>query len=1088
MKKIVFLSIFLINCFLAQAQFYNGHEMDFGKNRVQYQDFFWQYYRFDKFDTYFYMQGKELAAITSSIVEGKITEIEGLFDYALDKRIIFIVYNRQTDFKQSNIGLSTGSEENNIGGVNKIIDNKVFLFYTGDLQSYENQITAAIVEVVFNEMFYSGNLREKMANSAMLNLPEWFTEGLISYYSNYWDTNIDNHVRDGVISGRYKKFNRLSGEDAVYAGHSIWKYIADVYGEELIPTIIYLTRINKNPDNGFLYVLGYSIKELSYGWLDYYLTKYNGDVENCVSNTSEPLILKPKKNTVYQNYKQSPDGRYVAYTTNISGKYKIWLYDITADKLKNIYTRENKLEQIVDNTYPVLAWHPSSKYLTYMTEEKGQLMLSTYTVETKELVQRPMLFFEKVMDYSYSHDGAYIAISGVYRGQNDLYVHKVSANSNQRITNDLADELNPRFIENSTKIVFSSNRLNDTIIQTGNNLIPLSETFDLFIYDFEHRSPVLSRLTNTPFITETMPFELKHNKFMYLTDKNGIINREIAIFDSVISFIDTTTHYRYFSKTYQTTNYDRNIIEHDINTENGKLSEIIFKNGKYFLYQSEFDENQVATEPTEYRIFLDKMYQDAILKAQKEAQEAKEAELLVKQISPEIKIENPDSILIDINRYVFERERNPYNYTLLSDSLEIVEETQERFALPTPRVYKTAFYPNFFVNQVDFSFLEATYQQFTGDVFYFNPGFNLMFKVGASDLFEDYRLIVGTRLSYDFSSNEYLISIEDLKRQIDKQYIFHRQGITEVDNYTGGVDKIFTHQLMYIMKYPFNQVFTVKGTTGIRHDHLVHKSTDQNSLLSENQQTVRVNLKAELIFDNTRSLGVNLFDGTRFKVFGEFYNQLDSLKSDLFVVGFDFRHYYPIHRNIIWASRLAASSSFGHSLLIYYLGGVDNWWYNVTPSVDPFDNDIPIDEEKNYVYQTVATNMRGFSQNIRNGNNFFVLNNEIRVPLFQYIANRPLSSDFLNNFQIVGFVDAGSAWTGISPFSKESAYHIENVTTGGANITIIIDKNRSPIVWGYGFGIHSRLFGYYVRADWAWGVDKMVVMPKMFYLSLNLDF
>ncbi len=314
------------------------------------------------------------------------------------------------------------------------------------------------------------------------------------------------------------------------------------------------------------------------------------------------------------------------------------------------------------------------------------------------------------------------------------------------------------------------------------------------------------------------------------------------------------------------------------------------------------------------------------------------------------------------------------------------------------------------------------------------------------------------------------------------------QGITEVDNYTGGVDKIFTHQLMYIMKYPFNQVFTVKGTTGIRHDHLVHKSTDQNSLLSENQQTVRVNLKAELIFDNTRSLGVNLFDGTRFKVFGEFYNQLDSLKSDLFVVGFDFRHYYPIHRNIIWASRLAASSSFGHSLLIYYLGGVDNWWYNVTPSVDPFDNDIPIDEEKNYVYQTVATNMRGFSQNIRNGNNFFVLNNEIRVPLFQYIANRPLSSDFLNNFQIVGFVDAGSAWTGISPFSKESAYHIENVTTGGANITIIIDKNRSPIVWGYGFGIHSRLFGYYVRADWAWGVDKMVVMPKMFYLSLNLDF
>ena len=36
--------------------------------------------------------------------------------------------------------------------------------------------------------------------------------------------------------------------------------------------------------------------------------------------------------------------------------------------------------------------------------------------------------------------------------------------------------------------------------------------------------------------------------FSYIGDKNGIMNRYTAVFDSAISYIDTTTHYRYFIK------------------------------------------------------------------------------------------------------------------------------------------------------------------------------------------------------------------------------------------------------------------------------------------------------------------------------------------------------------------------------------------------------------------------------------------------------------------------------------------------------------------------------------------------------------
>ena len=49
-------------------------------------------------------------------------------------------------------------------------------------------------------------------------------------------------------------------------------------------------------------------------------------------------------------------------------------------------------------------------------------------------------------------------------------------------------------------------------------------------------------------------------------------------------------------------------------------------------------------------------------------------------------------------------------------------------------------------------------------------------------------------------------------------------------------------------------------------------------------------------------------------------------------------------------------------------------------------------------------------------------------------------------------------------------------------------NQKEPIIYGYGFGIRSRILGYYVRFDWAWGVNDGVIMPSVKHLSLSLDF
>ncbi|HEY4785064.1 MAG TPA: hypothetical protein VIH57_03400, partial [Bacteroidales bacterium] len=222
-------------------------------------------------------------------------------------------------------------------------------------------------------------------------------------------------------------------------------------------------------------------------------------------------------------------------------------------------------------------------------------------------------------------------------------------------------------------------------------------------------------------------------------------------------------------------------------------------------------------------------------------------------------------------------------------------------------------------------------------------------------------------------------------------------------------------------------------------------------------------------------------------VFGEAYKQLNLKKTDLFVLGADFRHYEVIHRNLIWASRVAGSTSFGGSRLIYYLGSVDNW-INLSTRVPTFDNSIPIDPNGHYAYQALATNMRGFVQGARNGNNFTVINNEIRWPFVKYFANYPISSSFWNSLQVVGFFDAGSAWTGLTPFSGKNAYDHDVITNSSGNVSVTLDSNRSPILYGYGFGFRAQILGYFMRFDWAWGIENKVILPRIFYLSLNLDF
>jgi len=354
----------------ANGQFYNGLQMSFGKNRLQFNNFHWTYLRYDRFDVYYYQEGEEIARYVARVADKKLGDAEELFYSPLDSRLIFIVYSRLSDFRQSNIGLVGFSDEYNIGGTTTIIDNKVSIYFDGNLDNLEKQVSEVVAAVVIKNMLTGSSLRDKLTGDFGIDLPEWFQKGLEKYTAQEWSAETDARFKNGFLTGGYHRLISLTGDDAALAGQSFWYFIARTYGKGTISDILYLTRINRDFNSAFYQVLGTKIKGLVHDWETFYCNRFSDDSTRV--DPSGTLVVKhPKVGRTYMQVKLSGNGKYLAYVTNEMSQQRVWLYDIQRKKTKRIFSLGYKLEQIPDYTTPVLAWHPNSILLTFTVEEKG---------------------------------------------------------------------------------------------------------------------------------------------------------------------------------------------------------------------------------------------------------------------------------------------------------------------------------------------------------------------------------------------------------------------------------------------------------------------------------------------------------------------------------------------------------------------------------------------------------------------------------------------------------------------------------------------------------------------------------------------
>ena len=677
---------------------------DFGQNRLQREQYQWKRYETLNFIFYYHSQQEGLMKTLLPMAEQDYRQLKSLFEYQIRQPIEVIVYDDYSDLMQSNVGLSAPALLNS--GQQVYLDKKLLVHFDGNHQNLHKNLREGIARAVLNRMLFGSNLQEIVQNSVLLELPDWFTEGLIAHAVEEWSTEKDDQLREALLSGRYANFLELAEEHPQLAGQSLFHYIARNYGKATVSNLLYLSRINHSIEAGFRYAFGSSFYTVAgSSWYKYFMQRYESDNLGKLFPNAGELKVKVGKKAISQLV-LAPNAKQLAYVKQKLGKQQVVLQQTESQKAKVVWRQGAKdHSNRSDQHYPLLAWR-NDQDLAIVFERAEKVYLQFLNTATGKLSKaQEIKDIERVGHISH-YQGSQFLLSAQAEGQSDLFLY--SNGQAKNLSQDAWDDLSPTVMRFQGKkgVLFSSNRPEAKMKLHLGKQLPLLQ-FDLFFLPLEEKGAPI-RLTNSFLINETHPQALGDGQFSFLSDQSGIYNRYIGQIDSVLlgqqvvgypksgeapivlpldssfSAADSSQMdsfgqqplYGWQTKLMANTNYSRNILAQSITPNGKKVADLLFRGGKYKLFLRNLrNDREMQMAPSRYRLILER--QNGLLQQQKtrsiepkkkekpkekkvpETDKSLEEEL--KAVEQEIKSDSlppnqSDTAKVDIDNYLFQTE------------------------------------------------------------------------------------------------------------------------------------------------------------------------------------------------------------------------------------------------------------------------------------------------------------------------------------------------------------------------------------------------------------------------------------------------
>jgi Tol biopolymer transport system component len=1038
MRKLIFAILILATAVPLSAQ-------DFGKNKVHYVDFKWEYIKSPHFNVYFTGGGYELAQFVAVEAESSLTSISASFHYQINKRINIAVFNSHNDFQQNNI-IPEYLEEGT-GGVTELYKNRVVLPWEGSLSLMRHVVHHELVHAVFDEMFYGGSVQSIIEHNITFQIPTWFNEGMAEYQSlNHWEVNSDQFLIDATVNSYMPPIDYMEGYLCYRGGESVWHYVDEKYGKEKVGEVVNAVLAAHSVNKGFEKAIGLNVEELSDAWQKYNRKVYFPEVgeRQNLASFAQRVTDHRKDESVYNTSPViSPNGDKVAFITDRSGYFDVVLVStVTGQQIRTLVkgSRSANFEELHLLT-PGIAWSPDGKEVAVASktgEYDDIFLINATNGATSEL---PDLQLDGIDGIDFSPDGNYLAISAYKPLQSDIYLYNIRTHELRNLTNDIFTDQQPHWSPDGKYIYFASDR-GDSLRQTGDplKLAHWAAGNPLDIFSIDVATGAIRRITrsNFPMVPNTVAHGGDNTYPLPTPDGKGIV------YESSRNGIDNL-YYKDFAtgESVPLTNSLYGINEPSMSADGEKLAFTSLNYGGYDIFTMNLPlshELKGPLAPTEYvREYLAK--QEVATRSDTGSTTGSLMSLYGASSSYDF------DHLVFTSDYQNETNKPRVSPFLLSGNVD----TSGHF-IPFP--YKIDFSPDIITGGAGYNTLY---------------GFQGATELAFSDMLGNNEIDLYTDFQIDLQNSDYALSYTNLASRLNfgVGLIHTANFLYLLDNSTGYYELNRFQALIGDLSFsrPFDR-FTRLGLD-LSYLGISRQNLDNPSDPGATANAIMGSLS--YVKDNSLDGYFAPVNGTRYSFTLTMVPKLTSSFLGFETAGFDYRTYIPFLDENTFAVRLAGAASTGPDPQKFFIGGVSNW-INRSYNTEL----IPINSVGDYAFLTPVFPLRGFDYDTQLGTKYFLANLEIRFPLVRYFVPG-LIPILLDNIEGVIFTDAGSAFDSFhsyKPFGKDMS---GNLVT-------------QDLLMGSGFGARLPFLYFVLRFDYAWQYDIEGFHNPTFYFSLGGDF
>ena len=1028
-KLLGFLIIFLYVFYPLTGQF--------GKNKINYENFDWKYLKSEHFDIYHYQGGENLARFSAPIAENQISRLSKTIGWNMDKRVPLLVYNSHNDFQQTNVVRSYLPE--GVEGVTEMLKNRAVVAFDGGKHDYWHVLRHELFHVYLNEYIYGGSIQSVISGRVQTRVPLWMEEGMAEYASINWNARTDMIMRDLVISSRIPELNQLSGYLAYKGGQSFYKFLEAKYGVEKIGELWRTLKAQHKPDKTFKKVFGKELKKVSEDWQQWLKKRYWPGLDNRqhLDDFATQLTHHQKlKNTYNTAPSISPNGKRIALITDRKGYMDIYLISaLDGEVIKKVLRGGNKpaLEEL-KILKPQIDWSPNGEKLVIATKSGKYDALIFIDIKKEEYNRIPMENVEEIYSAAWSPEGDRVVFSGVKGGRSDLYTYNIDSDTVTRLTNDKYSDFSPNWSPEGDKIVFASARN----YRTKEGILPgkrIDHHADLFVYDLNNGQ--IKQIYKSSWNCKN-PVWGDNNNIYFSSDSNGVSNL-----------------YAYDMEKKQAkaiTNALTGCYFPDISGGEQKLAFAGYSNRGWDIYtinnpmQKTQEVEEIAL--TEYA-------------KEKKRNKLGRGEDKIDKLTTQTKIKAVSSaIAAGYRDHVFRRgsyvEESNQEDTDKNVSQQIDEDTSQTSSDTLKEgEYKIKNYKTKFT--LDYVNSRASYSTYWG-----TQGTNVFV---FSDILGNHRITMGTEMYLDLKNSDYYFTYDYLKQRIDYSLSAFHQANFYMGRY-GYLRRWRIYGLDLASSYPFSKFSRLEG--GLRWYNVNNTLIDRRSGQTYNLNKLNTIMpRAAFVLDNSIWRYIHPIDGWRIRMDGIVSPKYNDNALEFVKLNADIRKYIKLGGRYSIALRAASGISLGKNEQKYFVGGMRSWLNR------DFKRQPNLGSAEELYFSNLVTPLRGARYYERVGSKYFLTNFEFRYPFIEYLKlGWPLPM-LMGGIEGCTFIDMGTAWND------------DLDLFGHDEFSGLYTKD---LVSGVGFGARMYLGYFILRFDTAWRYDFDSFSKPKYYISLGLDY